>query len=105
MERIDRLSALDYLLVKRLAHRVNLSMSTEFADVDLLLLNDEEFNQFQHGEPQSVTYELNSAHNEMVDWWIPATRDNAKTYHLIFINSADEVNPKFVQADFTLTFE
>jgi amidase len=37
MERIDRLSALDYLRVKRLAHRVNLSMSTEFADVDLLL--------------------------------------------------------------------
>jgi amidase len=37
MERIDRLSALDYLLVKRLAHRVNLSMSAEFADVDLLL--------------------------------------------------------------------
>ena len=37
MERIDRLSALDYLRVRRLAHRVNLSMSTEFADVDLLL--------------------------------------------------------------------
>jgi amidase len=37
MERIDRLSALDYLQVRRLAHRVNLSMSTEFAEVDLLL--------------------------------------------------------------------
>ena len=37
MERIDRLSALDYILVKRLAHRVNLAMSEEFADVDLLL--------------------------------------------------------------------
>lgn len=75
------------------------------ADVDLLLLNDEEFNQFLHGQQQSVTYELNSAHNQMVDWWIPATREEAKTYHLVFINSADEVKPKFVQADFTLTFE
>jgi amidase len=37
MERIERLSALDYVTVRRLAHRVNLSMSTEFADVDLLL--------------------------------------------------------------------
>ncbi len=37
MERVDRLSALDYLQVKRLAHRVNLAMSAEFADVDLLL--------------------------------------------------------------------
>ena len=37
MERIDRMPALDYVLVRRLAHRVNLSMSKEFADVDLLL--------------------------------------------------------------------
>lgn len=75
------------------------------ANIDLLLLNDEEFNQFQHGEPQSVTYELNSAHNQMVDWWVPATRAEAKTYHLVFINSADDMKLKFVQADFTLTFE
>ncbi len=75
------------------------------ANVDVLLLNDEEFDQFLRGQPQSVTYELNSAHNQMVDWWIPATRADAKTYHLVFINSADNTKPKFVQADFTLTFE
>jgi hypothetical protein len=79
--------------------------SDRSADIDLLLLNDEEFNQFLYGQPQSVTYELNSAHNQMVDWWIPATRADAKTYHLVFINSADEIKPKFVQADFVLTFE
>ena len=79
--------------------------SDRSADIDLLLLNDEEFNQFLHGQPQSVTYELNSAHNQMVDWWIPATRADAKTYHLVFINSANDIKPKFVQADFTLTFE
>jgi len=79
--------------------------SDRSANVDLLLLNDEEFNQFLHGQPQSVTYELNSAHNQMVDWWIPATRADAKTYHLVFMNSADDIKPKFVQADFVLTFE
>jgi hypothetical protein len=79
--------------------------SDRTADVDLLLLNDEEFNQFQNGQPQSVTYELNSAHNQMIDWWIPATRAEAKTYHLVFINSANDVKLKFVQADFTLTFD
>jgi len=79
--------------------------SDRSADIDLLLLNDEEFNQFLYGQPQSVTYELNSAHNQMVDWWIPATRDGSKTYYLVFINSADDKKPKFVQADFTLTFE
>ena len=85
--------------------RNNPDSSDRSADVDLLLLNDEEFNQFQHGEPQSVTYELNSAHNQMVDWWVPATRAEAKTYHLVFINSADDIRLKFVHADFTLTFE
>ena len=79
--------------------------SDRSANVDLLLLNDEEFDQFLHGQPQSVTYELNSAHNQMVDWWIPATRDDTKTYHLVFINFADDTKTKFVQADFTLTFE
>jgi hypothetical protein len=85
--------------------RNNPDSSDRSADVDLLLLNDEEFNQFQHGEPQSVTYELNSAHNQVVDWWVPATRSEAKTYHLVFINSADDIKLKFVQADFTLSFE
>jgi hypothetical protein len=79
--------------------------SDRSADIDLVLLNDEEFNQLLHGQPQSVTYELNSAHSRIVDWWIPATRDNAKTYHLVFMNSADDTKTKFVQADFTLTFE
>jgi hypothetical protein len=79
--------------------------SDRSADVDLLLLNDEEFNQFLHGQPESVTYELNSAHNQMVDWWIPATRQDAKTYHLVFVNSTDDIKTKFVKADFTLTFE
>jgi amidase len=35
--RIDALSTLDYLAVKRLAHRVNLAMLAAFADVDLLI--------------------------------------------------------------------
>jgi amidase len=35
--RIETMSALDYLAVKRLAHRVNLAMHGAFADFDLLL--------------------------------------------------------------------
>jgi len=36
-DRIDALSALDYLAVKRLAHRVNLAMLNAFADFDLVM--------------------------------------------------------------------
>jgi hypothetical protein len=85
--------------------RDNPDSSDKRADVDLLLLNDEEFQQFLHGQLESITHESNSAHNQTVDWFIPATRDDAKTYHLVFVNSVREAKPKFVQADFTLTFE
>jgi hypothetical protein len=74
------------------------------ANVDLLLLNEQEFEQLLHGQPQSVTYELDSAHNHVVDWRVPATYGEPQTYHLVFSNSG-RTKTKFVQADFTVSFE
>jgi hypothetical protein len=85
--------------------RNDLDTSDRTADVDLLLLNDEEFKEFLHGQPQSVTYELNSAHNQMVKWHVPATYGDPQTYHLVFSNSGNGPKIKFVEADFTVNFE
>ena len=63
------------------------STSDRTADVDLLLLNEQEFDEFLHGQPQSVTYELDSAHNQLVDWRVPTTYGEPQTYHLVFSNS------------------
>lgn len=73
------------------------------ADIDLLLLNEQEYNDFLHGPPQSVTYELDSAHNQVVDWRLPTTYGEPQTYHLVFSNS-DGTKTKFVEADFTVSF-
>jgi hypothetical protein len=81
------------------------STSDRTADVDLLLLNEQEFNEFQHGQPQSVTYELDSSHNQLVDWRVPMTYGEPQTYHLIFGNSEGGARIKFVAADFTVSFE
>ncbi len=81
------------------------STSGRTADVDLLLLNEQEFNEFQHGQPQSVTYELDSSHNQLVDWRVPMTYGEPQTYHLIFGNSEGGARIKFVEADFTVSFE
>lgn len=78
--------------------------SDRSADVDVLLLNDQEFNQFLHGQPQSVTYELDSGHNEVVDWRVPTTHADPQTYHLVFSNSGSGAKTKFVEADFTVSF-
>jgi hypothetical protein len=81
------------------------STSDRAADVDLMLLNEQEFNEFLHGQPQSVTYELDSAHNQKVDWRVPTTYEEPQTYHLVFSNSGSGTKIKFVEADFTISFE
>ncbi len=81
------------------------STSDRTAALDLLLLNEQEFNEFLHGRPQSVTYELDSTNNQMVDWQVPTTYGEPQTYHLVFCNPAGGTKIKFVQADFTVSFE
>jgi len=81
------------------------STSDRTAALDVLLLNEEEFNEFLHGPPRSVTYELDSANNQTVDWWVPTTYGESQTYHLVFSNSAGGAKIKFVEADFTVSFE
>jgi hypothetical protein len=78
--------------------------SDSTADVDLMLLNEQEFDQFLHGPPQSVTHELDSAHNQIVDWRVPTTYGEPQTYHLVFSNSGG-TKLKFVEGDFTVSFE
>jgi hypothetical protein len=81
------------------------STSDGTADVDLMLLNEKEFSQFLHGQPQSVTYELDPSHNQLVDWHVPTTYVEPETYHLVFSNSAGGIKVKFVEADFTVSFD
>jgi hypothetical protein len=81
------------------------STSDRTADIDLMLLNDHEFNDFLDGQARSVTYELNPAHNQTVNWHVPITYGDPQTYHLVFSNSAGGTKIKFVEADFTVSFE
>jgi len=80
------------------------STSDRTAAVDVLLLNDQEFNEFLQGRPQSVTFELDSANNQRVDWRVPTTYADPQTYYLVFSNSGGTTR-KFVEADFTISFE
>jgi hypothetical protein len=80
------------------------STSDKTADVDVMLLNEEEFGEFLHGQPVSATYESDLAHDQMVDWRVPTTYDKPEQYHLVFSNSDAADRIKFVKADFTLSF-
>src|SRR5271170_5105049 len=81
------------------------STSNSAAAVDVMLLNEQEFNQFLQGPTQTVTYELDPAHHQMVDWRVPTTYAESQTYHLVFSNSPGGTKIKLVEADFTVSFE
>lgn len=80
------------------------STSDRTADIDIILLNEQEFNNFLHGQAPNVTYELDSAHSQIIDWRIPTTYGDPQIYHLIFCNSG-RTKTKFVEADFLVSFE
>ncbi len=80
------------------------STSDKAADVGLMLLNEQEFADFQQSRPGSTTYELSPAHDQVVDWQVPNTYDQPQQYHLVFSNPDGVPKTKFVKADFTVTF-
>jgi hypothetical protein len=81
------------------------SSSDKTADVSLMLLNEQEFNDFLQGRPGGTTYELTPAHDQTVDWQVPHTLDQSQQYHLVFSNSGGGPKTKFVKADFTISFQ
>lgn len=81
------------------------STSDPTADVDLMVFNDQQFDDYQNGRPVSAAYEVDPSHNQKVEWKVPPTSDQPQTYHLVFDNSAGGAKTKFVEADFTVSFE
>jgi hypothetical protein len=82
-------------------HRV----SNEAANIDLLLLDEQQLHDFAHGPGGSVTRSAESSYEQTIDWALNSTLDQPRKYYLVFNNSSGKPPAKFVQADFTLSFE
>jgi len=74
------------------------------ADVDLLLMNDQQYSDFLGGHPADTVYSVNASHAQDVRFGLPATFDRPMQYYLIFRNSSSGPGKKFVQADFRVDF-
>jgi hypothetical protein len=81
------------------------STSDQTADVDLMVLDDQQLDDFLHSRPVTATYEVDPSHNQKVEWKAPPTSDQPQAYHLVFSNSAGGAKVKFVDADFAINFE
>jgi hypothetical protein len=81
----------------------SVSQSDKTAAVDLMVFNQQEFDDFVHGRPGGATYELDSAQNQTVDFVLPTTGDQPGAYHLVFLNPTR--TPRMVEADFTASLD
>jgi hypothetical protein len=78
--------------------------SDDSADVDLLLMNAEQYAEFAAGHPADVVYSVDSSHEQDVAFGLPATFDKPAQYYLVFRNSPGHAGKKVVQADFRVDF-
>ncbi len=80
-------------------------LSNQSADIDLLLFNDQEFDDFTHSRQGSASYTVEPAHSQSVDYSVTSTVAQPQKYHLVFRNSPGGAHSKIVKADFTISFE
>jgi hypothetical protein len=78
--------------------------SDEDGDVDLLLMNDQQYADFLHGNPADVVYSVDSSHDQDVSFGLPSTMDRPVQYYLVFRNSSSSAGKRVIQADFRVDF-
>ena len=84
--------------------QAGIQSSEEDADVDLLLMNSEQYADFLRGQPADTVYSVDSSHDQDVSFGLPATLDRPVQYYLVFRNSSSSAAKKLVQADFQVDF-
>jgi len=80
------------------------SPSGDSADVEFLLLNEKQFNDFLNGRPGDAAFSADSAHDGEVNFSLPPTLAQPVWYYLVFRNTTPDAGKKFVQADFRVDY-
>jgi hypothetical protein len=80
-------------------------VSNESANVDLVLLNEDEYAEFHNGKQGTAAYTLDPAYDQIVDCALASTLDQSRKYYLVFRNSPGGPKTKVVKADFTASFD
>lgn len=84
-------------------HGGALSSETE-ADVEFLVLNAKQYDDFLSGRPGEAVFSVEDAHSQEVNTSLPPTLDEPAKYYLIFRNNSHTAGKKMVQADFHIDF-
>jgi hypothetical protein len=79
--------------------------SNDDANVDLLLLDEDELNDFLHEEPFTPKYQVSASHGQTIDYSLSSTFDQPQKYYLLFRNPTPKGLARWVKADFTASFQ
>jgi hypothetical protein len=71
------------------------------ADIDLVLMNAQQFDDFVHHRSAEATFELESSSSRTVEFLLPSAHDQPQEYHLVFRDHSIRTN-LFVKADFVV---
>jgi len=80
-------------------------LSDEAANVDALLLDEQQFTYFAKGPLDETTRSAQNTHDQQIDWALPSSFDNPRKFYLIFNNATGKPKTKMVDADLTLSFD
>jgi hypothetical protein len=86
------------------AQQAGVQSSDESADIDLLLMNDQQYADFLNGGTPDVVYSVDSSHDQDVSFGLPATMSQPAQYYLVFRNSSSRAGKKVIEADFHVDF-
>ena len=77
---------------------------SDAANVDMLLMKPEDFEEFTQGRGGAPSYSIAGVHSQDVDYILPATFEQPQKYYLVFQNSSPKGPAKSVEANFTASF-
>jgi len=80
-------------------------LSDEAANIDALLLDEQQFTDFAKGPLDATTRSAQNTHDQQIDWALPSSFDNPRKFYLIFNNASGKPKTKMVDADLTLSFD
>ena len=79
--------------------------SDEAASVDLLLLDEQQFNDFVNGPGDATTRAAQNTYEQTINWALPSSFDTPRKFYLVFNNATGKPKTKIVEADLTLSFD
>ncbi len=80
-------------------------LNDEAANIDVLLLDEQQFNDFSHAPLDEAARSAQNTHDQQIDWALPSSFDTPRKFFLVFNNATGKPKTKLVDADLTLSFD